>query len=140
MATNKPESLGGLVGWVIFALTVWFVLPASWTDPLWYFYTYKVNIEQVHSNPKPRDCDFLHAPLGEKGCHYKKSVIGFNSTGDVVMVPDDQDEVVFGTDPKTGMRTVSFDQGKTWHDLDARPKSPDVKVSGVQINWIKVSD
>jgi hypothetical protein len=39
----------------------------------------------------------MHAPLGEKGCHYKKSVIGFNAAGDVVVGLND---MVYGTDPR----------------------------------------
>jgi len=27
-------------------------------------------------DPKPTDCDFWHAPIGKKGCHYQTAVIG----------------------------------------------------------------
>jgi hypothetical protein len=36
---------------------------------------------------KPHDCDFIRAPLGDKGCHYDPVVAsGYNSAGVLVMV------------------------------------------------------
>jgi hypothetical protein len=32
-------------------------------------------MKNVTVEPRPSDCDFIHAPLGDKGCHYKKMPI-----------------------------------------------------------------
>lgn len=43
-------------------------------DALWYAAEYSVSPEKVHIAPEPKDCDFWHAPVGFKDCHYEKSV------------------------------------------------------------------
>jgi hypothetical protein len=36
---------------------------------------YGADPNDVHiAEPQPSDCDFLHAPLGSKGCHYERRV------------------------------------------------------------------
>jgi len=61
----------------------WF-FPATW-----YATWYNTDVDQVHIEAEPRDCDFLKAPLGNKECHYEKQV-------------DAQ------TDPKTGKVRVDI--------------------------------
>jgi hypothetical protein len=39
-----------------------------------YSFIYHVNATQVHSDSKPKDCEWDFAPLGVKGCHYEKRV------------------------------------------------------------------
>jgi hypothetical protein len=36
--------------------------------------TYHVSLSQVSSDPKPTNCEWDYAPLGNKGCHYEKQV------------------------------------------------------------------
>jgi hypothetical protein len=35
---------------------------------------YNVTMEQVIMDPKPPDCDFSEAPIGDKHCHYEQSL------------------------------------------------------------------
>jgi len=140
MATKRNDWIESLLGGfgilVIFGLIVWSILPDQWTDPIKFSVEYSIDVDQVRSSDRPTDCDWMHAPLGGKGCHYKKSVIGFNAAGDVVVA----DDAMFGTDTKTGEPIASLDGGKTWVHKDAPESSGDRKVSSVQIKWIKVLD
>lgn len=57
--------------------------------------------ETSPAGAKPRDCDFLKAPLGSKGCHYEK--VKNSSTG------------ITAKDLSTGQMLMSEDYGKTWY-------------------------
>lgn len=46
-------------------------------DVVWYSAEYGVSTDKVHIDPKPTDCDFWHAPVGFKGCHYEREVVGW---------------------------------------------------------------
>jgi hypothetical protein len=89
MATENKTSPGGEVIWGLFllavlAVIVWSILPDRLTDKIKYSAEYSVEPAQVHWNDKPTDCDFMHAPLGEKSCHYKKTVSAYNAAGYLV--------------------------------------------------------
>jgi hypothetical protein len=102
--------------------------------PVFYGLQYSVPTEAVEWKPKPSDCDFLHAPIGGKGCHYEKTVRAFNAAGQPI---GGDDAITFGRDDKTGKQIVSFDGGKTWDWLPAEA-NPDVKVTRVVVGWKKV--
>jgi hypothetical protein len=74
---------------------------------------------------KPHDCAFLAAPLGEKYCHYERSV----------------SITRWGTS-QTGNPIVSYDDGKTWDTFDPAgkdvPRFPTVKE--VYVGWEKKED
>jgi hypothetical protein len=53
--------IAGAVMFYIFA-------PESWTNGVWYGVEYGVSPRKVDTEPKPKDCDFIHSPLGDKGC------------------------------------------------------------------------
>jgi hypothetical protein len=40
----------------------------------WYGMQNNIPIERVSVQPRPHDCDWGRAPLGDKGCHYEESV------------------------------------------------------------------
>ena len=116
---------------------IWWILPDSWTDPIKYSWVYdKVNSSNVLYTEKPKDCDFMHAPLGDKGCHYKKVVNGFNAAG-YRIVGDDAPR--YSSDVKTHKVVISYDNGKTWDFLPAGEKVDNVVVK-VEVDWVKVSD
>jgi hypothetical protein len=50
-----------------------------WTDRVWYSMRYSASWANVDINKRPSDCDFTHAPIGGKGCHYKKNTFIFAS-------------------------------------------------------------
>jgi hypothetical protein len=120
------------------ALIIWFILPNRWTDLIVYSTVYSVSTRQVHWNDKPTDCDWGHAPLGDKGCHYKKSVTAYNAAGNVVA---GDDAPTYGKDTKTGKPIISYDNGKTWTWLpEDAPTASDLQVKSVDIGWIKVTE
>src|SRR5262249_28454347 len=41
---------------------------------VWYAVEYKIPPARVFIDPQPSDCEFWHAPLGYKGCHYEAFV------------------------------------------------------------------
>jgi hypothetical protein len=49
-----------------------------WTDRVWYSMVHGANWNNVDIQKRPLDCDFSHSPLGDKGCHYKKSNFSFD--------------------------------------------------------------
>jgi hypothetical protein len=128
--------LGSLVWIGIVGFFIWIVLPDSQTAPWKYEVIYNLDSNKIHYTEKPKDCDFLHAPLGDKGCHYKKIIIGFNAAGDVVLA----DDVIYGSKNKTGEPIASLNGGKTWVDKGAPIAPHDLKVSSVEINWVKTTD
>jgi hypothetical protein len=60
-----------------FGSSMWdWVSYAPWMNKLRYSIWYSVDDSQVIQTDKkpPSDCDFLKAPIGNKGCQYKKHV------------------------------------------------------------------
>ena len=138
--TTSPKAdwsgCGCLVGLGIVAFFIWMILPGSWTDPLKYGVIYNVDSSKVQYTDKPKDCDFIHAPLGDKSCHYKKVVYGYNSNGDLVA---GDEAPIYSNDVQTGRPTVSYDNRKTWQFLPEGQKM-DTRVVRVEIDWSKVQE
>jgi hypothetical protein len=143
MATSKnldnvQGCLSGLVILGVLGLIAWFILPARWTNPILYGLKYGVNADQVHWNDEPTDCDWDHAPLGSKGCHYKKTVSAYNADGRLVA---GDDAPKYGRDVKTGRPIISYDEGKTWTLMpEDAPNPVDLTAKRVEIGWTKVTD
>ena len=67
-----------------FSVLVWFFLGLlffldwsgstldRWTDKLWYSFADNAEFKNITVDKRPSDCDFLYAPLGNKGCRYEK--------------------------------------------------------------------
>jgi hypothetical protein len=81
LSTLKSRSRSELA-WLfllIFLVESW---PGSaldrWTDKAWYSFRYDAAFANIVIEKRPLSCDFLHAPLGGKGCEYTKhtSVFG----------------------------------------------------------------
>ncbi len=68
--------------WVMVAILVLHDWSGSkldrWTDKVWYSVRYDTDFKNVIVERRPMDCDFFHAPLGDKGCEYKKDVLVFD--------------------------------------------------------------
>jgi hypothetical protein len=113
-------------------ILAWFIYAgiAGFCDYLWhskfrYSMQYGVDFSQITQPDKPRDCSFLKAPLGVKGCHYDRDVESWLvKTSCKSNFPDPGD---------TCTGTVSYDNGKTW-----QPTS-DLK-SAVYVTWQRVDD
>jgi hypothetical protein len=99
-----------LINLIILVLVVYVILPPSWTDPLLYETEYQIAKNQVHWHYRPTDCDFMHAPVGNNGCSYKKIVTAYNAAGEAV---EGDNAPKYATNTH-GDITVSHDDGKTW--------------------------
>jgi hypothetical protein len=66
---------------VILVILVFGSWPGSkldrFTDRVWYSVIEDTDWNNVHIERRSSDCDFLHAPLGSKGCEYKKATMIF---------------------------------------------------------------
>jgi hypothetical protein len=120
-----------------FALVVWFFLPDSYTDRIKYSFEYNCPSDQVHRSPRPTDCDWGHAPLGDKDCHYKKIVSAYNAAEYVVA---GDGAAIYGGDQATGKVIVSYDDRKTWQILTPDSPALDRRVKSVEISWVKAME
>jgi len=90
------EEWRGCLLWVLLGGVV-ILLWWGQNSKLRYAIQYGVDFDRITIEDAPHDCDWDRAPLGNKGCHYKKDVV-------VIKVRTDS----------TGARLVSYDEGKTW--------------------------
>jgi hypothetical protein len=62
---------------------VWSVAsPMTW-DQFRYSIEYETDQSNVYVEPKPHDCDFNKAPLGDKECHFEKVVTTGTANGKI---------------------------------------------------------
>ena len=118
----------GLAFGVVFAMAVWFgpvgISWLDWMNVIWYSVKYEVSIDQVHMGTKPTDCDWGHAPLGDKGCHFQATVIAYNTAGYIVPAIAWKKELdTTGLIPLTGSNPAD-----------------DLKIKSVEVRWTKVMD
>ena len=106
---------------------------SGWGNSLWYSVQYGVGFGDVQTDTKPSDCDFLHAPLGEKGCSYKAHVQVYNADGLYVV---GEKSPVYRSDTETRKPIVSFDRGETWEWYDGAT-IPNLKPKFVRVYWAK---
>jgi hypothetical protein len=78
MSTDPPKrDWGDVLGkWFWGLLLAAVAAYALWVGPsvAWYSLRYRVPSDKVYIDPEPKDCDFWHAPVGFKECHYEKQV------------------------------------------------------------------
>lgn len=121
------------------AFFAWSLWPGSgdgWIDKLWWSFKYDVAYDDVHVPTKPKDCNFLQAPLGIKGCKFEPIVAAYNADGVLV---GGEHAPKYGLDTKTGKPIISYNDGKSW---DWYPASaiPDQKIKTVQVSWTKTNE
>ncbi|MGA8692530.1 MAG: hypothetical protein WB689_01560, partial [Xanthobacteraceae bacterium] len=68
-------------GWIRCLVFVAMAICFYWVGPSVYSIKYAVSADKIYVDPKPTDCDFWHAPLGKKGCHYQRVVIARYAKG-----------------------------------------------------------
>lgn len=106
----------GAIFWLcILGAIVWF----AWLDDSKLRYEIQYDDAEVTAVEKPRDCDFLTAPLGRKNCSYKKEV----------------SIARFSVSVK-GEPIVSYNEGETWHPNPFGPKSG----ARVEIYWVRTKE
>lgn len=81
--TKEPIGIGDLAA-VLFVFwgfigapiyIIWTLTPYWIKYPLIYAPIYQIGLYQVHAVKRPTDCEWWHAPLGGKGCDYKKHLL-----------------------------------------------------------------
>jgi len=112
-------------GAIFIGIFLWSLPGTIWHAKWRYAATYDIPSSQVYVQDKPHDCAFLAAPLGEKYCHYERTV-----------------SVTRWATSQTGNPIVSYDDGKTWSSFDpAGEKVPQYStVKAVYIGWEKKED
>lgn len=103
-----------LIGWAVVA----FLFPESWE--IRYAARYWVSWNNVTIDVKPTDCNFLHAPIGGKSCHYDKVI-----------------SKLYWAMSTTNHPIVSYDDKKTWSEGEP---GLNIKVPStvVYVSWNKV--
>lgn len=133
----EAEEAVGCLSILILGVLILVVFGASsdgpWANSLWYSVEYSVPFDAVQTDNKPINCDFLTAPIGYKGCSYKRYVQAFNGAG-VLVAGDNAPR--YGSDNKTGKPIYSNDGGKTWNWYYG-DKPPERKPTRVTVSWVK---
>jgi hypothetical protein len=104
-----------------------------WANAVWYSFEYNVGFGDVTTGARPHDCDFLAAPLGDKGCGYKAYVQVFN--GDGALVAGDN-APTYSRDVNTQKIIMSYDGGKSW-DWYIGENTPNLRPKSVRISWVR---
>ena len=103
----------GTVIWLgLIAAVVWF----AWLDDSAIRYEIQFDAEVVVED-RPRDCDFMTAPLGRKNCSYRKEV----------------SVVLYSIGANEGEPIISYDEGETWYVNPGGPTSG----KRVRVYWIR---
>ncbi len=110
---------------IIVGIWLWSVPGDMWHSKWRYTWAYDIPETAVYVQKEPHDCSFLAAPIGEKYCHYDRTVSFTRWATSQANTP-----------------IVSYDDGKTWSDLEPGGKQmPKVStVEEVVINWEKKED
>jgi len=132
----SDDSRSGLLGFLFIAGIGILIYGAGGINEAWYSVKYWVSPSIVHIGAQPKDCDFMSAPLGSKGCHYEADVAAYNTEG---MLVGGDHAPRYEHDTKTGKPIYSNDNGKTWDWLQA-PDVPDPAIKRVVVLWVKVKD
>jgi hypothetical protein len=70
---KAEEAVGCLILLGVVAFLLW--IGWGWVpDKCKYSMVYSVDSDHVYVEDEPKDCDFIHAPIGDKGCRYHKQV------------------------------------------------------------------
>jgi hypothetical protein len=81
--STRPYSNSSEWPWlivIIFLFSLWSGSKLDrWTDRAWYSITADASWQNVDIQKRPSDCDFMHAPIGGKSCHYKKGNYTFTN-------------------------------------------------------------
>jgi hypothetical protein len=73
------------IWWAFGALWLIFIfLDVLWFGPaaVWYAAVYGASVSNVMVVSRPSDCNFLRAPIGDKGCHYERTVESWKDAGE----------------------------------------------------------
>ena len=83
--------MGTIKGWIRCSVLVATAACFYWLGPSVYSIKYAVSADKIYLDPRPTDCDFWHAPLGKKGCHYQRMVVARYAKGICEIRPGEND-------------------------------------------------
>jgi hypothetical protein len=109
--------IGGFIAASLAHVAVWAFPESEWAYKLRYKNDPDLSGAQIIVMPKPHDCAWGTAPIGEKNCHYEKQV------GTVRVRPG-----------ANGGKVVSTDDGASWEATVPQDKS------GVIVTWTRIED
>lgn len=87
------------------------------SSKFWNFLFQPASYENIVIDKKPVDCNFFHAPVGDKDCKYRKVIVN----------------TYFRVE--NGVTQVSYDDQKTWQPWDGKPNQQ----TTTHVTWEKVS-
>ena len=122
---DKSSSVAS-VFWIIVVVFLIDWAGDAWHSKWRYALTNGVDSDKVTIQPLPHDCNFLAAPVGQKYCHYERTV-----------------STVRWATSTTNNPIVSYDEGKTWRVFtpEANVKVPQYNtVEEVVVGWDKKED
>jgi len=124
-AINNKWSTAQWVIIIFLGAFLWSWLGTVWHAKWRYAVTYNIPSSQIYVQDQPNDCAFLAAPMGEKYCHYERTV-----------------SVTRWAKSQSGNPIISYDDGQTWSPFDPAPETaPQYStVKAVYIGWEKKED
>ncbi len=108
------DGCGTFIWLGIVVAVVWF----AWLDDSKIRYELQYDAD-VTKTAKPKDCDFLTAPLGKKNCSYEKLVV-----------------ISHHSVSTKGEPIISYDEGENWYTNPFGPR----KGVLVEISWLRTND
>ena len=124
-------ALSTIKGWVWGSVFVGIAACSYWIGPNVYAIKYSVSADRVFVDPKPTDCDFWHAPLGTKECHYERIVTASYAKGGA--------RADYRYDPKTD-QLIDLRTNEKASDIRPGERDTDARFDSVLISWVKKSD
>lgn len=107
------EIVGGLVGLVILAIVCLMIWSPGGLYKAVLSYKYSVKPGNIRIDAKPHDCDFMLAPMGDKGCHY---------------------------DPVVEVYSIGVLVGGTNVPKYYQDRFRGIPVTSITVSWVKVTD
>lgn len=124
-AIKQKWSTADWVGAIFLGFSLWTLPGIIWHAKWRYAADYNIPSSEVYVQDKPHDCAFLAAPLGEKYCHYERTI-----------------SITRWAKSTEGNPIISYDDRKTWSTFDFHtagvPRYSTVKA--VYIGWEKKED
>jgi hypothetical protein len=113
------------IAMILVGIGLWSLPGDIWHSKWRYAFSYGIPSSQLYVQDKPHDCAFLAAPLGEKYCHYERTI-----------------STTRWAKSTEGNPIISYDDGKTWSNFDPTGESvPQYStVKAVYIGWEKKED
>ena len=126
-AINNRPNYFSILMWVALGYLLFYLMPSAlWHSKFRYAVQYDTKTDKVSIDKRPRDCDFLIAPLGDKNCHYEREV-----------------STLWKKRSNTAIPTVSYDEGKTWSEFTPAPNEYVPRyftIKEVTVGWVKKDD